>query len=150
MSDILNAVENMDLTNVETDFPVLEQGICDFTIANMQAETSKNGNGTNIIVELKTAMPYKTRKGEVKQPGFPLRDSIYIPNDTTSEKGATAMRMSQQKLAQLKLSVFGTQEGAFGKFEQYVGKTVSARLKIESDEQFGDRNRVAAYVRRNG
>lgn len=145
--DALSALESYDLSGVDTEFPVLEAGVCDFIIGEMSTERTKSGEGTNLVIKLKTAMPWKTRKGEVKQAGFPLRDSVYIPDDKTSEKGAKAWQMTQQKLAQLRLSALGSQEGAFGKTDQYIGKTVTARIKIESSTEYGDSNRIAAYVK---
>jgi hypothetical protein len=146
--DALQSIENYDLTNVDTAFPVLKAGTCDFVIAEMKTERSKNNNGSNIHIQLKTAMPWTTTKDASVNPGFPVRDSVFIPDDKSTEKGAKAMQMSMQKLAQLKLSAFGTQDGKVGPFDSYHGKIVTARIKVESSEEYGDQNRVQSYVRR--
>ena len=140
--DILGA----DLTNTDTSFPVLSPGVIDCIISEIRTEPTKKGNGHNMIVSLKTAMPWNDRTGILRPAGFPLRDNIFLPSGTVVNEDA--LRMTKQKLAQLKEAATGSKVGAFGDAAQYVGKPVTVRIKIEVSEQYGDANRVQAYVRR--
>lgn len=134
---------NYDLTGVDSasNFPVLEPGVVDCVISDMKVEPAKKG-GHNLIIQLKTAMPWKTAGKEptVKAPGFPVRDLVSL---VTTEKYNPA-----PKLKAIKEATLGDGSGTFGQPELYIGKPVTVRIKIESSEEYGDQNRVQAYVKR--
>lgn len=142
--DILNA----DLTSVDTDRQVLQKGIVDLTISDAKLEQTKKGTGVMLWLTFKTAIPYPNLKGVTKAPGFQFRDSIFIP--TGDGHKPETIEMCKTKLAQLKEAAFGTKEGAFGTPDQYIGRTVTARITVDSSEEYGDQNRVSAFVKRNG
>ena len=138
---------NEDLTGTDTSYPVLQAGVYDFVISDLKLEATKKGNGSMLNIKLKTVIPATTSTGVVKAPGFVVSDGIFIPDPAKTEKPET-VQMAKQRIAQLKEAVTGDKAGAFGNPAQYIGRPVTARLKVEADEQFGDRNRVVAFVRR--
>jgi hypothetical protein len=140
--DILGA----SLDDVPTSWPILEPGVVDFVVSEIKLEPTKAKNGHNLTISLKTAMPWRTREGQPKPAGFPMRDNIYIPSGENIKPEVVAM--SKQKLAQFREAVTGSKAGSFNPLEQYIGKPVTARIKIEQSQDFGDSNRVVAYVRR--
>lgn len=144
--DALSLLEE-NLGDVETTFPVLNAGTVDFVISDAKLETTKTGNGYMLNLKLKTAIPWQTTTGATKGPGFPMRAGLFIPHRTGENDEAVAM--AKQKLAQLKLSAFGTKDGGFGKPETYIGRTITARIGIRNDPQYGVQNEVQAYVTRN-
>jgi hypothetical protein len=144
--DALSLLEE-NLGDVETTFPVLQAGSIDLVISDAKLEPTKAGNGVMLNLKFKTAMPWKTTLGVEKAPGFPVRHGLYIPHKTADN--ADAVTMAKQKLAQLKLSAFGTKEGGFGKPEQYIGRTVTASIGIRTDEQYGVQNDIKAFTTRN-
>lgn len=135
------AALQQDLTQEDTTFPILEPGVVDCIISDIKPVASKStAGGANLQITLKTSIPYKDRAGVIKAPGFPLRDLVSLV--------ATEKYNPKQRLAQIKEAVFGEHTGAFGSPEVYIGKPVTVRIKIESNEQFGDQNRIAAYVKK--
>jgi hypothetical protein len=82
-----------------------------------------------------------------KAPGFVMSDGLFIPDPAKTDKPET-VQMAKQRIAQLKEAVTGDKNGAFGSPAQYIGRPVTARVKVEANEEFGDRNRVVAFVRR--
>lgn len=141
--DALSILQS-DLAGEDLTYPVLKPGVVDFVISDMKLEPAKKGTGTMLNFTLATTIPWPERSEAVKASGFKFRDSIFIPANGTPE----AIKMAKQKLAALKLSAQGTQEGAFGSPESYIGKHVTARIRIDSDVEFGDRNRVVMFVKR--
>jgi hypothetical protein len=147
MSDItpVNALDalNSDLSSVEAGFPTLEAGTYDCIIADMKVIDQKAPKtGKNLEVTLKTAQQARTHgpNPTTKAPGFPLRDIVGL--------SATEKYDPRQRLAAIKLAVLGNQDGAFGTPEMYIGKPVTVRIKVESSAEYGDQNRVQAYVQR--
>lgn len=132
-----------DLSNTDTSFPVLEAGVVDCVISDMKIEPQKAPKtGHNLLITLKTAQPTRTHGAnpQSKPPGFPLRDIVGL--------AATEKYDPKQRLAAIKEAVLGDKAGAFGSPELYIGKPVTVRIKVESSPEYGDQNRVQAYVRR--
>lgn len=144
--DALSILEQ-DLSNQETTFPVLEPGTCDFVISDAKLEPTKTGSGYMLNLKLKTVIPYKTTTNLTKPPGFPFRAGIFIPSGKAADDQVVVM--SKTKLAQLKESAFGTKEGAFGKPEQYIGRTITARISVKVDVERGPQNEIQAFVKRS-
>lgn len=143
MSDPQDALSLLqrDLSGTDTAYPVLEAGPVDFVVSDVKSEISKKGNPL-LVIKLKTSIPWKTREGALKAPGVIIRDQISL----TPTENYNPM----QKLAQFKEAITGEKAvGPFGAPEQYIGRSVTARIAIESSEEFGDSNRVKAYVRRH-
>jgi hypothetical protein len=130
---------NADLTNTETAFPTLEAGIVTCIIAACAEELTKEKKMPVLTLKLTTTHATKTTTGAEKPAGFPLRDMISLT--------ATEKYDPRQKLAQLKEAAFGDKAGAFGDPATYVGRQVTVRIGIEASEEFGNQNRVKAYVK---
>ena len=135
----IDSMLNADLSGVDTDFPVLQAGVVSCIIAECALGESKEKKTPGIIMKLTTTQPTVTTSGVTKSAGFPIRHTIWL---NASEKFDP-----KQNLAQLKLAVFGTKEGAFGDPSLYVGKPVVVRLAIEASEEYGNQNRVKAFVK---
>lgn len=143
MSEAHNAIDilGQDLSSTDTDFPALEAGTVDCVISDCKVEAQKAPKtGQNLMIKLKTAMPWKTTTGVMKPPGFPIRDIVGLtPSENYNPK---------QRLAAIREAVLGDKNGAFGDPAQYIGKPVTVRIKVESSEEFGNQTKVASYVRR--
>jgi len=131
---------NADLSGVDTSFPVLEAGIVSAVIAKCYQGTSKEKKTPGVFFEFTTTHPTRTTSGQTRPAGFLLRDTVWLTPPTETYTCMT-------KLAQIKEAVFGTKEGSFGDPAMYVGKPVSFRLAVESSEEFGNQNRVKAYIK---
>lgn len=130
---------NADLTSVDTSFPVLEAGVISCVIAEMKEGETKENKKPVLNIKLTTAQPWKTTRGDEKPAGFPLNDMVSLSKTDKYDP--------RQRLAQIKEAVFGDKAGAFGQPAEYIGKPVTVRIKVENDEEYGPRNRVASYVK---
>lgn len=139
----IDSMLNADLTGVDTSFPVLEAGIVPVVIAKCYQGQSKEKKTPGLFFEFTTVAPQKTTTGHMRPPGFLLRDTVWF----TPPKNEGEQPRALQQLAQIKEAVFGTKEGAFGDPAMYVGKPVTLRLAVEASEEFGNQNRVKAYVK---
>lgn len=141
----IDSLFNADLGGVETAFPLLEAGSVPCIIAAMTQGETKEKKSPVLNIKLTTAVPWKTTKGETKNAGFPLLDMVSLT--TTHAEDGSVKYSPLQRLAQIKEAVFGDKSGPFGSPAMYVGKPVTVRIKIETNAEFGDRNRVQAYVK---
>ena len=139
----IDSMLNADLSGVDTSFPVLEAGIVSAVIAKCYTGQSKEKKTPGVFFEFTTTGPHKTTAGQTRGPGFLLRDTVWL----TPPKVEGEPPMALQRLAQIKEAVFGTKDGPFGDPAMYIGKPVTFRLAIESSEEFGNQNRVKAYVK---
>jgi hypothetical protein len=134
---------NADLSGVDTSFPVLEPGIVNVVIAKCYQGTSKEKKTPGVFFEFTTTQDTRTTTGQSRKAGFTLRDTVWLTPPTDSYTPLT-------RLAQIKEAVFGEKSGSFGDPAGYVGKPVTLRIKVESSDEFGNQNRVAAYVKMQG
>lgn len=143
MNDIqsIDALFSADLSGVDTSFPVLAAATLPFIITECKQDVSKEKKTPGLFITLTTAAPATTTKGIVKPAGFPVKDNIWF--------SSTDNTMALQRLAQLKEAVFGDKSGPFGDPSLYIGKPVNARIGVESSDQFGEQNRVKAFVKQS-
>ena len=133
-------LDNLDLSTVETGLPLLPEGLCEVTVTKIEAKANKAGTGNNLNITLATTQPMKSVDGKDINVGFPLFDLISL---TPTEKYDPRPR-----LAEFKEGVTGSKAGAFNPLEQYIGLPVMVRLKIEKSEEYGNKNRIARYVKK--
>lgn len=135
----VDSMLNADLSSVDTSFPVLAAGVVSCVIAECSRGETKEKKVPVLNFKFTTSTPHAKSTGDMQPAGFPLRDMVSL--------NPTEKYDPRQRLAQIKEAVFGTKEGSFGDPAEYVGKPVTLRIKIESSEEFGNQNRVAAYVK---
>lgn len=136
-------LDNMDLSGVQTGFPLMSAGTYKFQIAEVEKKESKNKPGQfNLHIKLKLNETAKRHMSEETiQPGFPLNHVISL---TQTEKYDP-----RRPLAEFKEAVTGSKDGAFGAPASYVGQFVTCSIKIEKDktEKYPDSNRVARFLK---
>lgn len=138
--DILNDLDSMDLSNVETGLPLLPDGLYTLQVAEIETKANKKGTGSNLNIKFVTTEPVTDLNGNPVNPGFPLFDLISL---VKSEKYDPI-----PKLAAFKEAVTGTKSGSFNPLEQYLGLSVCVKLKIERDAEYGDKNRIQRYIKK--
>lgn len=132
---------NMDLSGTSTKYPVIVPGPYNFQVAKMEVVPNKSRAGTNNLkIELKLMEPAQDREGNTINPGFSIFHTIGL---SKTEKYDPA-----RNLAVFMDGVLGHHAGNFAPFEQYQGQTVTARVKIETSEQYGDQNRIDAFIKK--
>lgn len=161
--DSLNNPQDIDLSTVETDFPLLASGVvqCQVQECEWKTEDSKKRPGTtNTYLHLKvvTAQPWNSvafegREAKPINPGFPITHRNYVG---TYEKDGATKPYGTEFLARLRESAFG--KAAPGtKFNpaEMIGQAVTARLKFEpspknkdTGEVYGPRTSIDGFVRK--
>ena len=129
---------DVDLTNTDTSFPLLEPGMYKFSVVKVEAVENKKKTGDNIKIELKLEQTAKSTKGEEIQAGFPIFDTISMVK--------TEKYDPKRKLAQFQEVALGA-KGPFAPLDRYLGKEVYAKIKVEDSEDYGEQNRVNLYVK---
>lgn len=149
MSDILNAVDssntlidldNMDLSTVQTGMPLIPEGLVELEVVKLELKPNKNGTGQNLNITYHTTQPITSFEGKLLNPGFPVFDLISLtPTDKYDPR---------QRLAEFKEAVTGSKVGAFNPLEQYLNCRVAVRVKIERNDEYGNKNRIARYIKK--
>lgn len=136
-------VLDQDLTNVDTTFPLLKEGIYNLEVVSLAAVDNKDKTAKNIEIKLKTTAPCNDTKGNEIQPGFGI--FYRIPLGQTEKYSIDDIK---KKLAIFRLAALGTKEGAFGDFAQYVNKIVQVKLVITVDKEgkYADKNEIKSFV----
>ena len=142
MSDIdaQEMLGEIDLTDVDTNMPVLEPQIVRCTVTNMEIKEGKKG--PVLKIELKTVEPATSEgRDEPVQPGFPLFDNVSLV--------ATEKYDYKPRLAQIQEAILGEKRRGFAPLEQYIGQEVDVRTKPEGaeDSEYGRQTRISRYVK---
>ena len=138
--DILQNLQSLDLTNVETGMPVLREGLVGIEVLEAKIEPNKKGTGSNLNLKFGLTDPWEALDGKAINPGFPLFHTISLVQ--------TEKYNPLQNLAAFKECVTGTKSGNFLPVEQYLNCTGSVRIKNETSEQYGTQTRIARFVKK--
>ena len=165
--DILQQINDVDLSKVETSFPILDSGIvrCTITKCEFHKEPSKKKQGTdNVYLEVgySLAQGWKTVSidGNPSKPvnpgdrGSAFTERIYVGkflDDKTGEEKWYGL----DRIAKLREAVMGKAEaGAKLNPPELIGQSVILRLKFDpapknkdTGEVYGPRTGVDAYVK---
>lgn len=163
--DSLNDPSNIDLSTVETDFPLLASGIvsCQVQECEWKTEESKKKPGQmNKYLHLKvvTAQPWNSvafegREAKQINPGFPITHRNYV-GTYVDQKDNKTKPYGTEFLARLRESAFGKPSpGTQFNPAEMLGQTVIARLKFEpkpknkeTGEEYGPRTSIDGFVRK--
>lgn len=170
MSDELNSmvdINSIDLSTVETDFPLLDSGVVTAQIqaCSFERDTAKKGDSAKPYLTVKYALtaPHKTTGHEgmtVKtinpgDRGSTLSENIYYGNYEDKKTGETK-KYGIDRIAKLREAVFGkAAEGQRFVPAEMLGQPITLRLKFDprptnkaTGEVYGPRTEVADYVRK--
>lgn len=137
----IDSLLNADLSNVDTDFPILANATLTGVIAECALGETKAKKQV-INIKIVTSMPAALVKGGTVQPGFTLRHMLMLE---PTEK--MLPDMIKKNLAVFKEAAFGDKSGSFGDPASYVGRSITFKVKIESSPEFGDQNRIAGFIK---
>lgn len=170
MSDELNAmvdINSIDLSTVETNFPLLDNGIVTVQIqeCDFKRDTATKGDAAKPYLWVKYALtqPWKTvaHEGLVVKTvnpgdrGSMLTQSIYYGNYEDKKTGEVK-KYGVDRIAKLREAVFG-KAGPGQRFvpAELLGQTLSVRLKFDpapknedTGKTYGPRTEVVDYIRK--
>ena len=142
--DVLNELQSADLTQVSAVMPLIDDGVHEGEI--IEIDTRENSKKTGHLLEMKIALTNPTpatKEGipcEVN-PGYPIFHSISLVRTEKYEP--------LEKIAELMQAALGTKEGSALPFEQFIGKTVTFRTKVELSDEWGDRARISRFLKQS-
>ena len=148
---MLNELDALDLSTVQTALPVLPAGVYEVIVSELKFDENKAKTGKLLNIKLTLVNPCKSLpddKGatrEVNQ-GFPLFDRISAVR-TFKDDGIEVKYDPLPRFAAFKEGVLGDKTGAFMPLEQYAGKKVGVRIAVEDDAEFGRKNVVKKYIK---
>lgn len=145
--DSLSDLQNVDLSGVDTSFPVIAPGAYRFKVADVQVVPNKNKDGNNFVVKLtldQLVMSVPDAGGAAREisPGFPLTHLISMKPTEKYDQSAI-----NRNLAGFQEAVLG-RKGSLLPLTQYVGLDVTCQVKVEESAEFGKQNRVSRFVKK--
>jgi hypothetical protein len=160
--DILQQIQDVDLSKVPTAFPTLAAGVVQCTIASIEFENRENKKGvTNpwAIVKYTLAQPWKTQP----LPDVPVQDIGvgFIITERISLKPWTDPKTNEEKnfgiqrLALLRHAVFGAAAPGTKFFpDELINQPITLKLKFdpapknkETGEVYPPQTNVDSYVK---
>jgi hypothetical protein len=159
--DILNSLQQVDISKVETSYPLLATGNVQMQITSMSfGMKKKKDESTYPNCEIKFALmqPWKTVPidgipAKDIPPGFPMTKNIFMG---TVQKDGKEENYGLKELVTLRECIHGkAPEGARIQKEDFLGQTVLCKLKFdpapvnkETKEVYGPRTDIVGYVRK--
>lgn len=158
--DIMSQLNSVDLSKVETSFPLLKTGTVAAQIKEIGIVTP-DASDKKPYVEVKyvTAQPWSTQPHDGSEskpvnPGFPITERVYV-NNWTDEKTGEVKNFGRVRLLQLREAIFGPiQAGQQLDFAELRGQPVTLKLKFDpapknnkTGEIYGPQTTVDGYVK---
>jgi hypothetical protein len=147
--DILNEQNDIDLSSVDTSYPILPKNLYKFTVADIKIVPGKTREGSKVLeVKCELAEDAVAISGRHINAGFPLTFRIGL---TPTEKYTESMR--NESLARFMDAVVGESarkaNGKLQPIERFMGQTFQANLLVKEDEQFGTRNEFGRLIKKD-
>lgn len=139
---------NVNINDVDTTVALIpDRTIVPAVVETVEVDENKAKTGHNLIITFATTapVPESTVPGKPVGPGRKLTN--YYPlqaSEKQIENGQENMWL--ERIVQLIDNVLGTEQGNRPTLEEAVealrGKPVALTVRVESDDQYGDQNRV--------
>lgn len=130
---------DVDLSQVDTSFPVLVGGLKDLRVVGLARAENKAKTGFNLVVSFETTEPDTDLKGNTVLPGYKL--TSYYPLQAKEGTAPDKVDGWKRNLAAFQDACLGTEQGTRpAKFigDDYLNKIVRANVVAEPTEA-GDR-----------
>lgn len=161
--DILNQINDTDLSKVETSYPILAAGVVSATITEIELKAIENKEGQSnpwAIVKYTLAQPWKTQPladapSRDVSPGFAITERISL-KPWEDPKTGEVKNFGITRLAMLREAVFGkAAPGTKFNPEELLGQPITLKLKFDpapknkkTGEVYGPATEVDGYVKR--
>jgi hypothetical protein len=156
--DVFDTLANTDLSDVDTNMPVLLPGSYEFTIKGMSRELTKpsekypNG-GSYLLIELALASEAMSTKDKPLNPGYPLRHTIWLVTTDRYDPHESLAAFSDAAVGR---TPDGRRPAFDVTYESYIGQTVVASTKVErertdpvSGETYPERSAISRFIPRS-
>lgn len=138
----------VNLNEVDTSFPVLQEGTYPFTVAEMEiVPKSDDPNKRNLKVKFALDEDGESTKGGKLSKGYPI--ITYYPLQKSDNPDADPEGY-KKRLALLVDAVFQTDDDSrpsqFPEFSEFIGRPVMGVIKVTEDDQYGTSNNLARLI----
>lgn len=148
--DIMSALDSVDLSTVQTSFPILKGGVVTAQIAAIEPDNEKK----RVQVKYTLTQDWSQIDGTPVSQGFGFNEFIYL-NDWTDPKTGEVKNFGVQRLAQLREAVLGkAAPGVKFSIPDLLGQSITLTLKYEAaptnkktGEVYGPQTSVSGYVK---
>lgn len=150
--DILNDNTSVDLTTVRTAMPILKPAVHSAVIKSVEVEPNKKGTGSNLTLSYTLTNQSETVDGKLVNPGFVVFDLVSLVR-TFKDDGTTVAYDPVPRLVEIIESITGEKSGSMTPRQMVdtirtsIGRSIAFRTKVETDQQYGDKTRIARYVK---
>lgn len=137
--DLFGMLSNLDLTKVERDFPLINDGDYRFAIKEITPEENKAQTGHNLVIKFVSCGELPARKGDSNinlAAGFPMTSWLSLVK--------TEKYDPLQNLADLQLAALGINKPGFD-VNELIGKELILKIKTDKMADGAPRNTVARY-----
>lgn len=144
--DVMNELTSVDLSTVETNVPVIIDGIYEVTVAELTIRPNKDNSGQVLSMKFALAQPAPARQGDKEtqvNPGFPLFHTVSLKR-TFKDDGEVKYEPLTQ-LTNFREAVIGEKAGQFMPLEQYIGRSLAVQTRIQDDPKFGMSARIQKF-----
>jgi hypothetical protein len=145
MSDNILDILTEDLSGIDTNIPVLREGLYDLAIVKVTRDPSKDGTKENLNIQLKTTETASSTAGQIVQAGWSIFDCISI----SPTERYTIDQIKRNVAAFVQASGCRTVEPV----DQFTGKIVRAKVAAvperkdpKTGQVYPPRNEVKAYT----
>lgn len=140
MSESVLDLLNNDNSDVDLSMPLLPKGDYDLIVKKVEQVKAKSGNDM-VKITLATKDEARSVKGEIIPPNTYVFDQIVL---TPSEK--LTKESIIKRCESFRQGVLGKTKSAFFPLDQYEGKVVKTRVKVQdADGDFPAKNAVSFY-----
>ena len=148
--DIMSKLDSVDLSTVQTDFPLLKSGIVTAQIVTVEPDNVKGC----VVIKYTLTQDWSDVEGKAVKPGFPFSEFIYL-QDWEDPKTGEVKNFGVQRLAQLREAIYGkAAPGTKLALSELAGQTVTVRLNYnpaptnkKTGEVYGPQTSVVGYVK---
>lgn len=149
---------DLDLNEIDTQFPLLAPGLYELRIADSTVDDSVGGDAKLWKLTFETTQESSSVKGETLAPGLPLYHTI-----TLTPKGKATMELILRNVASVVQActppvqgIKGSSivDGSFANLANvFLGKTLSAKVDIEKERKGNDgrtypeRNVIVKFIK---
>lgn len=156
--DIMQKLNDVDLSTVETSFPLLKTGIVQATITECGPQSKDDKSWLElkyVLAQEWATQPHDGVPSKPVLPGFPITERIYL-NDWEDPKSGETKNFGIQRAALLRECVLGkAQPGTRFIPSELIGQTVMLKLKFDpapknkkTGEVYGPQTTVDGYIRK--
>lgn len=153
--NVLNQLDSIDLSTVETSYPNLKTGHYHVRVVGCTVEDGKKPGAKNLVIKFALTEATEAVDGRQVNPGFVIMQRVSLTK--TFKDDGSPKYDPMPTLAKFREAIFGkaTAGTQFMPLEQYIGQELDITVKFDANvvnkvtkEEYGPQSSVTGYVRK--